>query len=115
MFRIEQQINDAILNSRNWKSRNTSVNFDSESNLSTVFVFGEKIAVIGDNFVQIFCEHHRSKIIKSRLNSICKKHCLNGEGIYEKKGKWYIRAFAGKFGNTPFFIDYDFESGFIFS
>ena len=54
MRKIETQMNAAIRDSINWKSGNTEVTFDPETNESKVFLHGNHIATIGDDFVEIF-------------------------------------------------------------
>jgi hypothetical protein len=88
MRKIEEQMNVAILNNRNWASGNTTVTFDPETNESTVLLFGNKIAVIGETFVQVFDGGRRSATTKSRLNAILKE---NGGGVvYQENFKWFV-------------------------
>ena len=54
MRKIEREMNSAILNNQDWQKDNTRVEFDPEINESTVYLHGNKIAVVGDDFVQIF-------------------------------------------------------------
>ena len=48
MRKIERQMNAAISDGINWKSANTEVIFDAETNTSTVYLHGNKIAEVGD-------------------------------------------------------------------
>ena len=100
MRKIEQQMNNAISNNLNWQSANTAVTFDPETNESTVYLHGNKIAVVGDDFVQIFDGGYQSKTTKSRINAILSEHAIAGEGVFQKDYQWFIRLFNG----TEFFI-----------
>ena len=54
MRKIEQQMNDAVANNKTWQSANTSVHYNEENGVSVVRLHGNKIAEIGDDFLQIF-------------------------------------------------------------
>ena len=95
---IEQQMNDAISNNQNWQKDNTAVVFNPETNESTVFLHGNKIAVVGDDFVQIFDGGYQSNTTKSRLNAILQTHG-NGEHIYQKNFNWFVSTING---DVPF-------------
>ena len=107
MRKIEQQMNDAISNNKNWQSGNTAVTFNKETNESTVFLHGNKIAVIGDDFVQIFDGGWQSTTTKSRLNALIERFC-NGvtDGVFQKNYQWFIMD------NKEV---KDFTSGYIFA
>jgi len=81
---IEKQMNDAISNNQNWQKDNTAVVFNPETNESTVFLFNNKIAVVGDDFVQIFDGGYQSNTTKSRLNAILQVHGIR-ENVYIKE------------------------------
>ena len=52
MRKIEEQMNNAIANSKDWKNGNTEVvNCNGES---FVYLHGNHIATLGDDFVRIF-------------------------------------------------------------
>ena len=70
MRKIETQMNAAILNNENWQKDNTSVHFDEESGVSVVRLHGNKIAVLGDDFLEIFDGGWQTTTTKSRLNAI---------------------------------------------
>ena len=113
---IEKQMNDAISNSQNWQSANTAVVFNPETNESTVFLHGNKIAVVGDDFVQIFDGGYQSNTTKSRLNAILKVHGINGECVIQRNFNWFIHKFIGQTAITgPVYNEYDFTNGFIFA
>ena len=115
MRKIEQEMNAAISNNLNWQSDNTSVTYDPETNESTVYLHGNKIAVIGDDFVQIFDGGYQSNTTKSRLNAILSEHGIKGECVLQKNFKWYVDKFIGSAGTSPVYNRYDFTNGFMFA
>ena len=115
MRKIEQQMNNAISNNLNWQCDNTAVAYNPETNESTVFLHGNKIAVVGDDFVQIFDGGYQSKTTKSRLNAILSEHGIKGECVFQKNFKWYVDKFIGQAGTSPVYNRYDFTNGFMFA
>ena len=115
MRKIEQQMNNAISNNLNWQSDNTAVAYNPETNESTVFLHGNKIAVVGDDFVQIFDGGYQSKTTKSRLNAILSEHGIAGECVFQKNWNWFVHKFVGQAGSSPVFNCYDFTNGFMFA
>ena len=67
MRKIETQMNQAVANNKSWQSGNTSVSFNEETGESIVRLHGNKIAVIGDDFLQIF------------------------DGVFQKNYEWFIK------------------------
>ena len=108
-------MNDAVANNKDWQSANTSVHFNEETNESIVRLHGNKIAVIGDNFMQIFDGGWQSNTTKSRLNAILKEHGIAGEGVYQKNFKWYVDKFIGQAGTSPVYNTYEFNGSFMFA
>ena len=100
MRKIEQQMNAAIRDSRDWKCGNTEVTFDSETNESKVFLHGNHIATIGDDFVQIFDGGWQSHTTKSRLNAILREFGIAGECVFQKNFQWFVQYNGGP---IPFF------------
>ena len=115
MRKIEREMNAAICENRNWQKDNTSVTFDPETNESTVYLYGNKIAVVGDDFVQIFDGGHQSVTTKSRLNAILSEHGIKGECVFQKNFNWFIHKFIGQAGTSPVYNTYDFVDGFMFA
>ena len=107
MRKIEQQMCQAIQSNKDWQSANTSVHFNEESGESIVRLHGNKIAVIGDDFLQIFDGGYQSVTTKSRLNALIDRFC-NGvtDGVFQKDYQWFIRD------NN---VTRDFEQGYIFA
>ena len=115
MRKIEQEMNAAISNNQDWQKDNTKVTYDPETNESQVYLFGNHIATIGDNFVQIFDGGYQSNTTKSRLNAILREHGIAGEGVFQKNYNWFIHKFIGQAGTSPVFNEYDFTNGFMFA
>ena len=115
MRKIEQQMNNAISNNQNWQSANTAVTYDEQSGESKVYLHGNHIATVGDDFVQIFDGGWQSVTTKSRLNAILQVHGIRGEGVYQRAGKWFIDKFIGQAGTSPVYNTYDFTNGFMFA
>ena len=92
-------MNAAITNGRNFSSGNTTVTH--EDGVAIITLHGNKIAEVGDNFVRLFDGGYQSKTTKSRLNAILQVHGLPGEGVFQKKGQWFLN-YAGRCA-IPFF------------
>jgi hypothetical protein len=99
MRKIETLMNDAIINGTDFRSANTNV--VQADGISVVLLHGNKIAEVGDNFVRLFDGGLQSNTTKSRLNAILQVHGLPGEGVFQKKGQWFLN-YAGN-GAIPFF------------
>ena len=107
MRKIEAQMIAALTNSKDWQSGNTSVHFNEENNTSVVRLHGNKIAVLGDDFLEIFDGGWQTNTTKSRLNVIINEFCnAMTDGVFQKDFQWYIRD------NN---VTRDFENGYIFS
>ena len=115
MRKIEREMNNAISESRNWQSGNTAVVSDSDG-VSRVYLHGNKIAEIGDDYVQIFDGGYQSSTTKSRLNAILSEHGIKGECVFQKNFKWFVHKFIGQTSITgPVYNEYDFTNGFMFA
>jgi len=107
MRKIEQQMNEAVANNKTWQSANTSVHYNEENGVSVVRLHGNKIAEIGDDFLQIFDGGWQSNTTKSRLNALIDRFCNAAtDGVFQSDFQWYIRD------NN---VTRDFESGYIFA
>ena len=107
MRKIEQQMNDAVANNKNWQSANTSVHFNEENGVSIVRLHGNKIAEIGDDYLQIFDGGWQTTTTKSRLNALIDRFCnAVTDGVFQKDFQWYIRD------NN---VTRDFDNGYIFA
>ena len=115
MRKIESQMNSAILNNENWQCANTEVIFDSETQESKVYLHGNHIADVADNYIRLFDGGYQSNTTKSRLNAILKVHGINGECVYQRAGNWFIDKFIGQAGTSPVYNTFDFTNGFMFA
>ena len=99
-------MNAAITDNRDWKCANTEVLADAGAGCSFVFLHGNKIAEVGDNFIRLFDGGWQSNTTKSRLNAILAEHGIAGECVFQKNFEWFIRLFNG----TEFFVT-EFRDG----
>lgn len=107
MRKIERQMIDAVKSNANWQSANTSVSYNEENDVSIVRLHGNKIAEIGDNFVQVFDGGWQTVTTKSRLNVIINEFCnALTDGVYQRQHVWYLKD------NN---VEREFESGYIFA
>ncbi len=104
MRKIETLMNKAIANRCDWKCDNTRVEYEEGNQISRVYLHGNKIAEIGDNFIQLFDGGWQSKTTKSRLNAILSENGAGNEYIYQKNHQWFI-SYDGK--------EEEFESGIL--
>lgn len=88
MRKIERLMNDAITNQKDWKSGNTMVS--NADGVSFVFLHGNCIAQVGDNFVRLFDGGWQSNTTKSRLNAILREHGCPGERVFQKNFQWFV-------------------------
>jgi len=100
MRKIEQQMNTAISNNQNWQSANTAVTLDDNGD-SKVFLHGNHIATVGENFIQLFDGGWQSNTTKSRLNAILSTHGIAGECVFQKNFDWFLGLSDGT--AIPFF------------
>ena len=112
MRKIETLMNKALINSKNWKLANTEVTFDQESGHSRVYLHGNHIATIGDNFVTVTDAGYQTRTTKSRLNAIITEHCVDGEGIFQRGGQWFVKYYPA--GKDTKLITFPFCSSFTF-
>ena len=89
MRKIEQQMQTAIRNRKNWSKANTTVDFDQEG-FMTIRLHGNRICEMtpsGD--LTLSSAGWQTVTTKSRLNAIL--DCfLYGVGIYQKNFEWFI-------------------------
>jgi hypothetical protein len=102
MRKIERQMNNAITNGINWQSANTEV-VSQQNGVSYVYLHGNKIAEVGDDFLKLFDGGYQSLTTKSRLNAILAVHGVPGECVFQKNFEWFIRLWNGtEFFTTEF-------------
>lgn len=98
MPKIELAMNEAITNGQDFTRDNTHVT--TKDGVSFVFLYGNQIAQIGDNWLRLYDGGQQSKTTKSRLNAILQEHGLPGERVFQKQGKWFLHQEGGP---IPFF------------
>ena len=113
MRKIETQMCQAIQSNLDWKSGNTQV--VTNMGVSTVYLHGNKIALVDENSLTLFDGGYQSTTTKSRLNALCNEFCIDGECVYQKNFQWYVDKFVGMAGQSKVFNTYDFTNGFIFA
>jgi hypothetical protein len=90
---IEKQMNDAILNSKDWSKDNTQViNIEG---VSFVYLYSNLIAMVADTWLELFDGGYQTATTKSRLNSILQAHG-NGERVYSKDFQWFVSTSNGE-------------------
>ena len=86
----------AIKNSINWRSANTEV-VSAQDGVSVVYLHGNRIAEVGDDYLTLFDGDHQTKTTKSRLNAILSEFgytCgTKREYIFQKQYEWFINFF----------------------
>lgn len=103
----------AIHNNLNWSSGNTQV--VTNDGVSTVYLHGNKIALIDDNSMTIFDGGWQSNTTKSRLNALCEEFCVDGERVYQKNFQWYVNKFVGAINGQNVYKTETFTNGYIFA
>ena len=110
MRKIEVQMNNAITNGTDFRSANTNV--VQADGIAVVLLHGNKIAEIGENFIQLFDGNHQTNTTKSRLNAILAEHGVQGERVFQKNFEWFVRTVQGvKAGDKEGFVSVPFFSG----
>ena len=104
---------DAISNNGNWQSANTTV-VTQQDNVSFVYLHGNKIAEVGDDYLQIFDGDHQTATTKARLNALCSAFCIDGEGVFQKNNTWYVKRFVGKINGQNVYQTTLFTNGYTF-
>ena len=91
MRKIESKLIAAIKSGNNFSLSNTTLKWHSYDNehIGSVELFGNVIARIHENEVELFDAWHRTATTKSRLNAII--YGLEvGKGIYQKNFDWFL-------------------------
>ena len=103
-------MNNAITNGTDFRSADTNV--VQADGIAVVLLHGNKIAEIGENFIQLFDGNHQTKTTKSRLNAILAEHGVQGEHVFQKNFEWFVRTVQGvKAGDKEGFVSVPFFSG----
>ena len=91
MRKIEQQMNRAVVNKINWSNSNTFVDYNSNTNCSTVVLHRTAIAVYDHNTqaLKLNTGGWYSVTTKSRLNAILSEIFV-GACVYQKNWDWFF-------------------------
>ena len=91
MRKIETQMNRAIVNKNDWSNSNTFVDYNSNTNCSTVVLHRTAIAVYDHNTqaLKLNTGGWHSVTTKSRLNAILSE-LIAGARVYQKAFDWYL-------------------------
>ena len=88
MRKIEREMNTAVQRATDWKSGNTRV--EAVVGASRVYLHGNLIAEIGEDYMQIFDGGWQTVTTKSRLNALFAEFCNVGERVFAKNFDWFV-------------------------
>ena len=81
---------EAIQGNKNWASGNTQV--VTNEGLSTVYLHGNKIALVDDTSLTVFDGGWQTTTTKSRLNALINEFCDSlTDGVFQKDFLWWIK------------------------
>ena len=102
MRKIEQQMNRAIANKADWSSSNTRVEYNNNTNCSSIYLHGHQIATYDQNnqAVKLSSCGWQTVTTKSRLNAILEE-LMCGCKVYQRKFEWFF----SKYNQTVEFFD----------
>ena len=91
MRKIEQQMNFAISNKADWSNSNTRVEFNSNTNCSSIYLHGHQIATYEHNLkaVKLSSCGWQTNTTKSRLNAILDE-VKYGCKVFQKNFAWFV-------------------------
>ena len=107
MRKIEQQMNRAVVNKNNWSNSNTFVEYNENTNCSTVVLHRTAIAVYDHNTqaLKLNTGGWYSVTTKSRLNAILQE-LITGARVFQRDFNWFL-----SYNN----LTVDFNDGMILS
>ena len=85
-------MNFAISNKGNWASSNTQVNYNSNTNCSSIYLHGHQIATVDHNTQAVKLDScgYETVTTKSRLNAILEE-VKYGCRVFQKQFDWFIK------------------------
>ena len=91
MRKIEQAMNRAIVNKNDWANSNTQVNYNSNTNCSSIYLHGHQIATFDHNLkaVKLSSCGYTTVTTKSRLNAILEE-VKYGCRVFQKNFDWFV-------------------------
>ena len=91
MRKLERQMNFAISNKADWKGSNTQVEYNSNTNCSSIYLHGHQIATFDHNLkaLKISSCGYTTNTTKSRLNAI-QEEVKYGCKVFQKNWDWFV-------------------------
>ena len=91
MRKLERQMNFAISNKADWKGFNTQVNYNSNTNCSTITLYHTDIATYDHNLkaLKLNTGGYTTNTTKSRLNAILEE-VKYGCKVFQKNFNWFV-------------------------
>ena len=91
MRKLERQMNFAVSNKGNWSGSNTQVNYNSNTNCSSIYLHGHLIATVDHNLkaVKLSSCGYETVTTKSRLNAILQE-VKYGCSVFQKNFNWFV-------------------------
>ena len=91
MRKLERQMNFAISNKADWSGSNTQVNYNSNTNCSSVYLHGHQIATLEHDTkaVKLSSCGYETVTTKSRLNAILEE-VKYGCKVFQKNFNWFV-------------------------
>ena len=91
MRKIETQMNRAVVNKNDWSNSNTFVNYNSNTDCSTVVLHRTAIAVYDhkNEALKLNSGGYTTNTTKSRLNAILSEIFV-GACVYQKNFDWFL-------------------------
>ena len=91
MRKIEKQMNFALSNRSNWSNSNTRVEYNSNTNCSSVYLHNHQIATYDHNLkaVKLSSCGWTTNTTKSRLNAILDE-VKWGCKVFQKNFEWFV-------------------------
>ena len=92
MRKLERQMNFAVSNKGNWSGSNTQVNYNSNTNCSSIYLHGHQIATVDHNLkaVKLSSCGYETRTTKSRLNALLQE-VKYGCSIFQKNFDWFVK------------------------
>ena len=92
MRKLERQMNFAISNKSDWCGSNTQVNYNSNTNCSSIYLHGHQIATVDHNLkaVKLSSCGYQTVTTKSRLNAILDE-VKYGCSVFQKNFNWFVK------------------------
>ena len=84
-------MNFAISNKADWAGSNTQVNYNSNTNCSSIYLHGHQIATVDHNLkaVKLSSCGYETNTTKSRLNAILEQ-LITGARVFQRDFNWYL-------------------------